>query len=100
MSKMTFRTIPVLLLACLALAAPARADDRDHDRARIAREAGEVVPLERLLAEVARTEPGKVIDVDLERGHGRYVYEVKLLAPDGRRRKILYDARTLERVER
>ncbi len=85
--------------ALLACAGPARADG-DHDRARRAREAGEIAGLDRLLAAVARDQPGKVVDVELERKGGGYVYEIKLIAPDGNRRKLHYDARTLERLAR
>jgi uncharacterized membrane protein YkoI len=83
----------------LAFAGPARADS-DHDRARRAREGGEIAGLDKLLAAVARDQPGRVIDVELERKGGGYVYEIKLIAPDGNRRKFYYDARTLERVAR
>jgi uncharacterized membrane protein YkoI len=94
-------TAAILTAAALVLALPAsvRADG-DHDRARRAREAGEIAGLDRLLAEVARNDPGKVIDVELDRDQGRYVYEIVLIAPDGRRRKVKYDARSLERLER
>ena len=83
----------------LASAVPAYADG-DHERARRAREAGEIAGLDKLLAAVARDQPGRVIDVELERKGGSYIYEIKLLAPDGNRRKLYYDARTLERLAR
>jgi uncharacterized membrane protein YkoI len=93
-------TAAILTVAALALALPAdvRADG-DHDRARRARDAGEIAGLDRLLAEVARNEPGKVVDVELERDHGRYVYEIVLISPEGRRRKVKYDARSLEPLQ-
>jgi uncharacterized membrane protein YkoI len=92
-------TVAAVAVSLFAVAAPARADG-DHDRARRAREAGEIAGLETLLAAVARDQPGKLIDVELERKGGRYVYEIKLIAPDGNRRKFYYDARTLERLAR
>lgn len=85
--------------ASLAFALPVYAD-ADHERARRAHEAGEIVGLDKLLAAVARDQPGRVIDVELERKGGIYVYEIKLLAPDGNRRRLRYDARTLERLAR
>jgi uncharacterized membrane protein YkoI len=87
------------VLLASAVPAPARADG-DHDRARRALEAGDIVGLDKLLAAVARDQPGRVVDVELERKGGSYVYEIKLIAPDGNRRKIKYDARTLERLAR
>lgn len=96
-----FRKLFALMaaVAMLASAVPAYADG-DHERARRAREAGEILGLDKLLAAVARDQPGRVIDVELERKGGSYVYEIKLLAPDGTRRKLYYDARTLERIAR
>jgi uncharacterized membrane protein YkoI len=96
-----FRRLLALIatVAFLASGVPAFADG-DHERARRAREAGEIVGLDKLLAAVARDAPGRVVDVELERKGGSYVYEIKLLAPDGNRRKLYYDARTLERLAR
>ena len=57
--------------------------DADHDRARQALEAGEVLPLGTILERVERDHPGQVLDVELELekhdGVERWVYEVKLL---------------------
>ncbi len=89
----------MLVGAFLVLAGGAHADG-DHDRARRAHMAGEIVGLDQLLAAVARDQPGKVIDVELERERGRFVYEVKLITPEGSRRKLKYDARSLERLAR
>jgi hypothetical protein len=52
-----------LALGCRA---PAVASD-DHDRARQALEAGEVLPLRTILERVEREYPGQVVDVELER---------------------------------
>ncbi|HLU77702.1 MAG TPA: PepSY domain-containing protein [Burkholderiales bacterium] len=81
--------IVTLLLAVSA----AQADDaRDHDRAREALEAGEVMPLPRILDRVERDYPGRVLEVELERDDGRWLYEIKLLQPDGRVLKLDVDA--------
>lgn len=68
-------------------------DEHDHDRARRAVQAGEVLPLQEVLARLARRQPGQVLEVELEREDGRWVYEIKLLKPDGRRVKLQLDAR-------
>ena len=83
-------------LGCAALAvAPAgRADGRDdHERARRAVEAGEVLPLRVLLEQVERTYPGQVLEVELEREDGRWVYELKLLRGGGEMLELELDAR-------
>jgi len=83
-----------LLALGLALA-PARADD-DHERARAALQAGEVLPLATVLERLQRSHPGQVLEVELEREHGRWVYEIKLLQADGRLLKLALDARSAE----
>lgn len=73
---------------------------RDHDRARQAVEAGEVLPLRTILERVEREYPGQVIDVELEREHEekggpeRWVYKIKLLRTGGALVKLKVDART------
>jgi len=84
-----------LLLPLLLAAPPARADDRrDHERARAALAAGEIRPLAELLAEVERRYVGTVIETELDRDDGRWVYEFKLLPPSGRVFEIKLDAAT------
>jgi uncharacterized membrane protein YkoI len=82
------------LLASALLAAPALASDKDHDRAREAVKAGQVMPLRSVLERLEREHPGQVLDVELEDEHGRLVYEVKLLQSDGRLVKLELDAKT------
>ncbi|ARJ66704.1 hypothetical protein WV31_14005 [Magnetospirillum sp. ME-1] len=77
----------LLFLVCL----PAWAGD-DHDRIRRAVQAGEILPLERILEQVDRDYPGELIEAELEDKHGRRVYEIKRLTRDGRLLKLYYDA--------
>ncbi|MCC7282497.1 MAG: PepSY domain-containing protein [Acetobacteraceae bacterium] len=75
----------LLLPALLLVALPAGADDRrDHERARAALAAGEIRPLAALLAEIERRYVGDVIETELKRDDGRWIYEFKLLPPSGR----------------
>ncbi len=77
------RTFAVLF-AVLALAAGGVAGgERDHDRARAALQAGEVLPLTTILERVAQQHPGQVLGVELEHERGRWIYELKLLESDG-----------------
>ncbi len=94
----------LLVLAVFATAlAPAEALARrgrgrgrggDHDDAREAYEHGEALPLAQILPQALRTVPGEVLEVELEREHGRLVYEIEILARNGRVRKVILDART------
>ena len=90
-------------LICLAfLASPfsvARADDRrrrdEQERARRALAEGRIRPLAEILAMVQSRLGGEVIGVELdEEDDGRFVYEIKVLTPRGRRREFEVDAAT------
>jgi uncharacterized membrane protein YkoI len=74
-------------------ARPAAARD-DQDRARAALAAGEIRPLSEILAEVERRYVGRVIEVELDREDGRWVYDFKLLPPSGRVFELEIDAAT------
>ena len=71
----------------------------DHDRARAAVQAGEVMPLPALLERVQRSHPGRVLRVELERDDGRWIYELRVLQADGRLLKLEVDARSAEVLE-
>lgn len=83
------------MLALPLLTAAAHADDRrDHERARAAVQAGQVLPLPALLDRVQRQAPGQVLAVELEQEDGRWLYELKLLQPGGQLVKLEVDAAT------
>lgn len=84
------------LLAGLALPTAQADDSGDHDRARAALQAGEVLPLPRLLEQLQRTHPGQVLELELERDDGRWIYEIKLLQADGQLLKLKLDAGTAQ----
>lgn len=78
----------------LGLTLPVHAvDANDHDRARKALEAGEILPLSTVLEKIRQETPGQVMAVELERKHNQWVYEVKVLHPGGALVKHLVDAR-------
>ncbi|MDO9092129.1 MAG: PepSY domain-containing protein [Rubrivivax sp.] len=84
-----------VLATALALPA-AQASERDHERARAAVQAGEVLPLATLLERLQRTHPGQVLELELERDNGRWIYEVKLLQANGQLMKLELDASTAQ----
>lgn len=82
-------------LLCVTLAAPAAGDDaRDHDRARRAVEAGDALPLSRMLERVEADFTGRLVEVELEKDDGRWIYELELLTPQGHVIELTYDAKT------
>ena len=89
-----------VLLPALLFAPWLQADDEDHERARQALEAGEVLPLRTILDRLEQDYPGDILEVELEREEGRWVYEIKLLRDNGAVNKLEFDARngTLLRI--
>lgn len=88
------------LLAAGVAWSPAQAGGKgDHERARTAVQAGEVLPLASVLERLKRTHPGQVLEVELEWEGGRWVYEIKLLRADGQLSKLELDARTAQVIE-
>jgi len=92
------RTVTVLAGLLLGFALPAaQAGERgDHERARAAVQAGEVLPLSTVLERLQRTHPGQVLGLELDQEDGRWIYEIKLLQADGQLLKLDIDARTAE----
>ena len=89
------RRCTAVLLACSLLAAPVWASDRDdHERAMQAVQSGQVLPLTTVLERLGREHPGQVLEVELERDFGQWIYEIKLLSADGQLLKLKLDAGT------
>ena len=90
-----------MALACILLSASVAtaSADGDHDRARDAVKAGRILPLERIVARAEERFGGKVLDVDLEDEHDTLRYELKLMGPDGRILRLVYDAASGELLD-
>ena len=85
-----------VLAASGAWAKDDKGREHDHDRVRDAVRAGEVMPLDALRERLRRDHAGELLELELEREHGRWIYEVKLLQPGGRIVKLEVDARSGE----
>ena len=83
----------VIVLVALLLAPAAAHADGDHERARKALQAGQVLPLKTILDKATERFPGDLIEAELEEEHGRMVYELKLISPEGNVMKLIFDAR-------
>ncbi|KAF1067167.1 MAG: putative protein YkoJ [Pseudomonas citronellolis] len=81
-------------LVAAAMAPLAQAHDLSQDEAlRLTRE-GVIRPFEELLPLAQARYPGsRLLEAELEREHGVYVYEIELLTPSGVVREIELDAR-------
>lgn len=66
----------------------------EQERARQALAEGRIRPLSDILATLDGQLGGRVLDVELDEEDGRFVYEIKVVTPRGRRREIEVDAAT------
>ena len=94
----------VILIGLLSLFSPVKADiQAGHERAREARLRGEIRPIAEILHHIGEQIPGQVIGLELERekhaGQPVWIYEIKILTPDGRRLEVEVDARNGEILE-
>lgn len=92
MSMVTGRVLALAI--AVALAAGARADDVGPEVASRLLSEGRIRPLAEILDAVKKEVPGDMMEVELEREDGIYVYDVKLLRPDGRVQEVEADAAT------
>jgi len=89
-----YRTVLALIVSAILAAAPARADGLSAERVRALVERGEILALEEILKRNEASLDGRIIEIEIEQKRGAYVYEIKVLRPDGRYRELKIDART------
>lgn len=96
------KRLTVLSLTALTLLSagtlPAIADDddeRDHEIARKALSEGRIRPLTDIMDELKAQFPGQIVGVELEvKKTGAFVYEFKILTPQGKLKEVNVDAAT------
>ena len=69
----------------------AHSDESDHELARQALQQGKVLPLRTVLDQVERQYQGQVLKVEFEHDDGRFIYEMRLLHPNGQLSKLKVD---------
>jgi uncharacterized membrane protein YkoI len=73
-------------------AGAARADDVGPEVAKRLLSEGRIKPLSEIISGVQAKVPGEVLEVQLELDDGIYVYELKLLRPNGKVQEVEADA--------
>lgn len=69
-------------------------DDRgDHEEALDAVRSGAVLPLRAILDRAHGQFDGEMLEAELERDHGAWIYELEMMTPRGNVLKLKYDAR-------
>lgn len=94
MRNLRFSALGILLAVLLGAGqSQARGDGHDHDRARQAVEAGEVLPLRTILERIEPDYPGQVMEVELEHRDDRWIYEITVLRTSGALVRLKVDGR-------
>jgi uncharacterized membrane protein YkoI len=88
------RAALIYILFAMLAATPAWADGLSAEQVRALVERGEILALEEILKRNEAIMVGRIIDIEIEQKHGAYVYEIKVLRPDGRYREFKIDAQT------
>ena len=84
----------LLGLALVTLGGVAQAHDLSQDEALRLSKEGVIRPFEEILPAALSRYPGsRLLEAELEKEHGNYIYEVELLTVDGVVRELELDAR-------
>lgn len=87
---------PIVFATAILLALPALASDRDHDAVLRAVRAGEIKPLTEIMEAVRPNLQGDIVKVEVDREKGTWVYEFRVIRPDGKRSDVYVDAKTAQ----
>lgn len=88
-----YKRLSALIIALVLATSPVIASkDIDQNEAQALREQGAILPLEDILQNVKKTRPGRVMEVELEEKHGRYIYEIEIADPNGKVWELEIDA--------
>ncbi len=95
MNKIQHALLILLLISCGIVIA-----DSDHLKARELVKAGAILPLERILKQVATDHPGHILEVEFEQEDGLFIYEIELVDEQGLVWELEFDAKTGMLIEK
>ena len=93
-------TLAALGAAVLAASPALSAERVRHQEVRQLRESGKILPMEDILGRARAAQPGQIVEVELEREDGRYVYEVKVIDDADKVHRLELDAGSGEVLRR
>jgi uncharacterized membrane protein YkoI len=74
--------------------------DEGYEEARRLTESGAILPLEELMPAIQAEQPGRILELELERERGRILYEIEILDEQGAVWEFKVDATTGEILQR
>ncbi|MES9971641.1 MAG: PepSY domain-containing protein [Candidatus Thiodiazotropha sp.] len=99
MLNMIRKTIKALLAIAVVLSGLSLAEE-GYEEARRLTESGAILSLEEIMPLIQGQQPGRILELELERERGRYLYELELLDERGAVWEFKIDAATGEILER
>lgn len=101
--KIRALTISIVITSTLLIGLPPLTaladDDREQDQALKLRQQGLILPLEKILQAAQQAHPGRVVEVELQREHKKYIYEVELVDSNGQVWEMKLDATSARIIE-
>jgi uncharacterized membrane protein YkoI len=82
----------LLFIGAMVFNTGALGDHLDHDSVKRLRDEGRILSMSEVMRRVARIQPGQLLEAELDREDGRYVYEIRILDPAGRVHELELDA--------
>ncbi|ABA57847.1 Propeptide, PepSY amd peptidase M4 [Nitrosococcus oceani ATCC 19707] len=83
-TKRPWTVLLVILTLALGMSGTLKARDLGHEEALRLRQTGTILPFEQILARALKAYPGaQLLESELEREDGLYVYELEILTPAG-----------------
>ena len=81
-----------LLISSMVFSIEAFGDHLDHDSVKRLCDEGRILSMSEVMRRAARIQPGQLLEAELDREDGRYVYEIRILDPAGRVHELELDA--------
>jgi len=97
---MNKRSVLACLPALLLLFGNTALASSDHETARRLSEAGDILPLEKILEHAQQHQSGRVLEVEFENDNGQYIYEIEILNAKGVVWELELDAQTGQLLDR
>jgi uncharacterized membrane protein YkoI len=94
MRGVDYRALIAAALSMVLVGSSAMADDIGPEVAKKLLSEGRIRPLSEILTVLNAKVPGQMLEVELELENATYVYEVKLLRPDGKVQEVKANAST------
>tara|TARA_B100001063_G_C16665214_1_gene503243 strand:- start:648 stop:977 length:330 start_codon:yes stop_codon:yes gene_type:complete len=91
-TKVSPRLTTYFIILIIFFSMSISADDYDHDKARKLVQSGDILPLETILENLKKRSSGHILEVEMERKKGRFIYEIELVDDQGVVKEFVFDA--------